>query len=98
MKVKLTFAAALFGFVLCAQISYITPLRITMFDRTTATLSWTNQICANVPVYQVLRSMVVTGDWQHFFFVTNAQSTALTNSLGTNAGAVFHKLDWVADS
>lgn len=98
MKTKLIFAAALFTSAACAQVAYRTPLHITTFDRSTATLTWTNQICANVPVYQVLRSMVVTGDWQHFFFVTNAQSTVLTNSLGTNGGSVFHKLDWVADS
>ena len=51
-----------------------------------------------MPVYEVLRSTVVTGNWQHFFFVTNAQSATLTNSLGTNAGTVFHKLNWIGDS
>jgi hypothetical protein len=98
MKARLIFGAALFSSIVCAQVPYVTPLSITRFDGATATLSWTNQICANVPVYEVLRSMVVTGNWQHFFFVTNAQSTTLTNSLGTNGGAVFHKLDWIGDS
>ena len=98
MKTKLTLAAALLASVACGQVPYVSPLRITTLDRGTATLAWTNHICANMPVYQVLRSIDVTGAWGGFFFVTNAHSVTLTNSLGTNAGTVFHKLDWVGDS
>jgi hypothetical protein len=98
MKTKLIIFAALFASISIAQVLYNSPLRITKFDRATATLSWTNQVCGNVPVYQLLRTTTVTGNWQHFFYVTNLRSAPLTNSLGTNTGAVFHKLAWSSDT
>jgi len=97
MKIKLIIFAALFASLSIAQVLYHSPLRITKFDRATATLSWTNQVCGNVPVYQLLRTTTVTGNWQHFSYVTNLRSALLTNSLGTNSGAVFHKLAWSSD-
>ena len=96
MKTKLILAAGLFVSIACAQVP--SPLRITTFDRTTATLAWTNQACANNPVYEVLSTTIVTGTWQHAFFVTNRTSATLTNPLGTNGGAVFHKLQWIGEA
>jgi hypothetical protein len=83
--------------VLVAQ-EYSSPLRITRFDRSTSLLTWTNRVCAHEPIYEMLRTTTVTGDWQHFFFVTNASSTTLTNSQGTKLGGVFHKLRWASDT
>ena len=88
--------SVLFAVAAVAQIPYVTPLRITAFSRGTATLEWTNDVAAYIPVYQMLKASSPTGLWQHFFFVTNRQTTTLTNSLAGDGGA-FHKLAWFAD-
>jgi hypothetical protein len=99
MKTKLARLAMFFSSVALAQTPYVSPLRITHFDRSGAALAWTNSsVCVNVPVYEVLRATSPTGSWQHFAFVTNAETTLLTNSLGEEPGAIFHKLAWVKDS
>src|SRR5215213_6166107 len=71
---------------------------MTTFDRSTSMLQWTNDICVNEPVYEVLRAFSPLGPWESLFRVTNTDTALLTNSLGTMAGAVFHKLHWLSDT
>lgn len=98
MKTKFILLVALMlcGSFALAQVLPVSPLRLTSFSRAGA-LKWTNDICTTLPVYEVLRANSPTGTWQHFFSVTNVNSTLLTNALGGSAGAVFHKLRWVSD-
>jgi hypothetical protein len=99
MKARTLLLVLVFGiFTTLAQMPPKSSLRITGFLRSNATLFWTNDVCANVPVYGVMRSLSPTGTWQHFFFATNVHSTVLTNSLGQTPGGVFHKLAWVSDT
>lgn len=104
MKIQVCILASLWVIPAMAQ-NYFSPLRITSFDRSTGSLRWTNQVGANKPVYEMLRTTTVTGNWQHFFFITNATSTTLTNSQGADvgsvpvtSGSVFHKLRWHSDT
>ena len=80
MKTKLIIFAVLFASLSIAQVFYSHPVRITKFDRPTGTISWTNQICGNIPVYQLHRATTVTGDWQHFAYVTNLRSAPLADT------------------
>src|SRR5215218_6728657 len=71
MKLKFVLLSFLLASVALAQVNP-SPLRITRPIRGNL-LTWTNRICANVPVYQVLRSTnIVQTNWQHFLYVTNA--------------------------
>jgi hypothetical protein len=98
MKLKVSMLALLAVSAALVAQDYSSPLRITQFDRSISLLTWTNRVCANRPVYEMLRTTTVTGGWQHFFFVTNASSATLTNSQGTGIGGVFHKLRWAGDT
>ena len=95
MKTACFLLVALFASAARAQV-ISTPLRITQFRP--PQLTWTNHIAANLPVYQILRATTVTGAWEHFFFVTNATSTLLTNAASSNAPGLFYKLRWVGDT
>jgi hypothetical protein len=99
MKLKLILLSFLFAFVTFAQVP--SPLRITRPNRSNL-LTWTNQICANVPVYQVLRSTnLSTTNWQHFLYVTNTNSTAFSPLPGRITGcseSTFYKLRWINDT
>jgi hypothetical protein len=77
--------------------TYNSPLRIESFTRS-GQLELSNTLCPALPVYEVLRASCPTGNWQHFFYVTNTDTLTLTNSLGSSPGAVFHKLALIGDS
>jgi hypothetical protein len=81
-----------------AQALYQSPLRIIGGFGPTGAARWTNDIPTTQPVYDILRASTVTGAWTHFFYVTNAHSTTITNALGAFPGNIFHKLVWISDT
>jgi len=98
MKIKAFVCLLLSGIAIgWAQTTAPSPVRITSYNRATAVLSWTNYVCANLPVYELLRANSPTGGWQHVFYATNAQSLVLTNR-GSTPGAVFHRIGWASDT
>ena len=100
MKLKLILLSLLCATVTLAQ-TYTSPLRITRPNRSNL-LTWTNQVCANFPVYQVLRSTnLATTNWAHYFYVTNGTSTTFSDSPGRITGcseSSFFKLRWTSDT
>jgi hypothetical protein len=100
MKLKLVLLSFLLVSVALAQ-NYVSPLRFTRPNRSNL-LTWTNRVCAKVPVYQVLRSTnLATTNWQHFLYVTNATSTAFSPLPGRITGcseSTFYKLRWLSDT
>ncbi len=80
-----------------AQFTTNSPLHVTRFNHA-GTLIWSNQLCPETPVYEIQRASSPTGAWQHHLFVTNSSQVVLSNSLGTAAGAVFHRLALVGDA
>ena len=100
MKIK-GIATALILFVplfTFAQTLYQSPLRLLGGFGRTGAARWTNDVLTTQPVYEILRAPTVTGAWTHFFFVTNANLTTITNALGGSAGGIFHKLNWISDT
>ncbi|HEY0550356.1 MAG TPA: hypothetical protein VGF13_12205 [Verrucomicrobiae bacterium] len=81
-----------------AQVLYQSPLRVIGGFGSTGAVRWTNEIPTTQPVYEILRASTVTGAWTHFFYVTNASSTTITNALGVSPSAIFHKLAWIGDT
>src|SRR5260221_8777790 len=67
---------------------------ISAFNRT-GYLAWTNRLCPNQPVYQVLRASSPTGPWEHFAFVTNQTTTLLPTPAASGAAAAFFQIAWV---
>lgn len=100
MKIKGIAAALILFLPLCtfAQALYQSPLRIIGGFGRAGVARWTNDVLTTQPVYEILRAPTVTGVWTHFFYVTNANSTTITNALGTSAGSIFHKLAWISDT
>ena len=86
------------AFFTFAQVPYQSPLRLLGGFGKSGAASWTNDVLTTRPVYQILRSPTVTGAWTHFFYVTNAHATTITNALGTSGGEIFHKLAWISDT
>ena len=54
-------------------------LFISAFDRT-GQITWTNYLCPNQPVYQLLSASSPSGPWESFAFVTNQNTTLLPAS------------------
>jgi hypothetical protein len=71
-------------------------LGITSLDRT-LTLRWTNAICTEKPIYEVLKANSPTGTWSHVSFVTNANETVIDDPLAQTSTATFYRLRWTGD-
>lgn len=96
MKPNCLILAALLVATIAGGQIYPSPVRLQPFTHA-GLLEWSNTLCPDRPVYEVLRANSPTGAWQHFFYVTNTKSIALTNALGVSPGAVFHKIALVGD-
>src|SRR6476660_891544 len=100
MKFKLVLLPFLSALFALGQ-TYNSSLRITRPNRDNL-LTWTNQICANAPVYQVLRvTNIIQTNWQHFLYVTNAASTPfvpLPGRITDCSESTFYRLRWVSDT
>ena len=81
-----------------AESLYQSPLHILGGFDSTGAMRWTNDVPTRQPVYEILSVSTVTGAWTHFFYITNANSTTITNALGTSPSAIFHKLAWISDT
>jgi hypothetical protein len=71
-------------------------LRITSLDRTLR-LQWTNAICTENPVYEVLKANSPTGTWSHVSFVTNRNEIVIDDPVAHTATATFYRLAWTSD-
>ena len=69
----------------------VAQLNITSLDRA-GKLSWANRICTSLPVYEVLQSDSLAGNWRHLAYVTNETSFVVP---GSSNGPSFYKLAWV---
>jgi hypothetical protein len=95
MKRNLTLLATFIGLSFVAAEEPL--LSVSGLDQA-GNLAWTNRLCPNQPVYEVLTSGSPAGPWEHFAFVTNEHRIQIPAPASSAAPAAFFKIAWVDET